>query len=492
MRICLTALAVVVMLLSSVSAADRPNIVFIIADDMGWSDLGCYGNKFIETPHIDRLAKQGVRFTDFYAGTPVCSSTRASIFSGQYAARVGITDFIPGHYRPFEKLVVPPIETALPKGIVTPGAALKQAGYATAYFGKWHLGGGDRQPEHVGFEVTERTVGAAFNAWRKEHAQPNPSRRDDPKRIDLLTDHAIHFVEQQAKQKDKPFFLTVSHYAVHIPIEADANLIEHYARKPKPDKDRINNARYAAMTQHLDNAAGRLMKQLDELGLAENTLVVFTSDNGGLLQTFTGVGAIVTDNKPLRDEKGTLYEGGIRVPLIVRWPGVVKPGGECDEVTISNDFMATFVDAAAAKDVNTQKLDGLSLLPLLRDPTAKLDREAIYFHYPHYHHSRPAGAARRGEWKLIEWFEREGDERYALYNLAKDIGETRDVSRQHADLVKELADDLREWRQRVGARMPTPNPKYDAARAEEWWSRRSNQPIDIDARRRRFENRKDD
>lgn len=469
----------------------KPNIVFIIADDMGWSDLSCYGNKYIETPHIDRLARQGVRFTDFYAGTPVCSSTRSSIFSGQYAARVGITDFIPGHWRPFEKLVVPPIENALPKSIVSPGAALKAAGYHTAYFGKWHLGPEPANgPEAFGFDTTARTIDKGFNAWRDAHGESKPGK-PDPKRINLLTDQAMYFIGQRQKVDDeKPFFITVSHHAVHIRIEAEAALVEKYEKKPRPDNRRIYNPGYAAMTQHLDGAVGRMMKQLDELGVADNTLFIFTSDNGGLTKIYTGVGEEVTDNKPLRDEKGTIYEGGIRVPLIVRWPGVVEPGGLCKEVTISNDFMPTFMAAAGATEVKTQPLDGLSLLPVLKDPAASLDREAIFFHYPHYHHSRPAGAIRHGDWKLIEYFGVDGPESLELYHLRDDRGETKNLSEALPDIAAHFQAKLAAWRKQVGARMPTPNPNHDPARAAQWWNKRTNEPLDIEDMRRRYESRK--
>ena len=451
--------------------ARRPNIVFLLIDDMGWPDVGCYGHKFHETPVVDRLAGEGMKFTDFYAATPVCSSTRSTIQTGQYSARTCITDFIPGHFRPFEKLIVPPIEHQLAEGIQTPGAALRAAGYATGYFGKWHLG---PQPEKLGYDVTERQLGAAFRKSRG--AKPR-----GPKGIDFLTDATIWFIEQN---KGRPFFVTLSHYAVHIPLEATAEKTAKYRDKPKPS-DGVNHPVYAAMVEDLDTSIGRILDKLDELKLADNTIVVFTSDNGGLRKIYTGVGEVVSTNAPLRDEKGTLYEGGIRVTMIVRWPGVAEPGSVCSEPTTTADLLPTFCRMTSAK-LPPQPIDGSSMLALLVDPAAKLDRDAIYFHYPHYHHSRPASAIRAGDWKLIEFLD---DGALELYNLEEDIGETENLAASTPQLAGQLQKQLADWRKRVGARMPTKNPKYDPKRAHEWWSRRSNKPLDIEMMRKRYETR---
>ncbi len=455
--------------------AVKPNIVFLLIDDMGWPDVACYGHPFHESPTIDGLCAEGVKFTDFYAATPVCSSTRSTIQSGQYSARTGITDFIPGHWRPFEKLVVPPIEEALPASIRTPGDALRKGGYVTGYFGKWHLGPENTNgPDRRGYDVTARTIGPEFQAWRK-------SREAGPKRVDLLTDQTIWFIEQN---KDRPFFVTLSHYTVHIPLEATAESIAKYTAKPKPAEG-VNHPTYAAMVEDLDASIARILKTLDELELAENTIVVFTSDNGGLRQIYTGVGEIVSTNAPLRDEKGTLYEGGIRVPMIVRWPGVVQPGSTCDVPTTTADLLPTFCQMAGV-DLPDQPIDGLSLVPLLTGEKTALDREAIYFHYPHYHHSRPAGAIRMGDWKLIEFFDNGALE---LYNLREDMGESKNLVEQMPERAARLRKMLADWRNSTGARMPTPNPKYDPQRAAQWWNRRTNQPLDIEAMRRRYESR---
>lgn len=462
-------------------SAAKPNIVFILIDDMGWPDLACYGHKFHETPHIDRLCASGMKFTDFYAATPVCSSTRATIQSGQYAARVGITDFIPGHWRPFEKLVVPPIENALPPSIQTPGDALKSAGYITGYFGKWHLGpDATHGPDKRGYEVTARNLGKDFYAWRKTK-EAGTNLRSVPKQIDLLTDQTLWFIEQN---KDRPFFVTLSHHAVHIPLEATPEAIRKYQDKPKPAGG-VNHPVYAAMIENLDQSVGRIMSRLDQLGLSDRTLVVFTSDNGGLRKIYTGIGEVVSTNAPLRDEKGTIYEGGIRVPMIVRYPGLVKPGTICHEPTTTADLLPTFCQAAGAK-LPRQPIDGMSLVPLFVDPDAKLNREAIYFHYPHYHHSRPAGAIRAGDWKLIEFFDGAPLE---LYNLQKDLSETANLAEEMPEVAKQLQKMLAQWRQTVGARMPQPNPKYDPDRAGQWWDRRTNKPLDLEAMAKRYRSR---
>lgn len=462
---CLSAVA------EAATETKKPNIVFILIDDMGWPDLGCYGHKFHETPVIDRLAAQGMRFTSFYAATPVCSSTRSTIQTGQYSARTAITDFIPGHWRPFEKLVVPPIEHNLKADIRTPGDVLQAAGYVTGYFGKWHLG---NRPDQHGYAVTERQLGREFEKSRE-------GRDRGPKTIDYLTDATLWFIKQN---KDKPFFVMLSHHAVHIPLQAEAETTAKYQSKTRPTEG-VNNPVYAAMTENLDTSVGRILDLLEQLKLSANTIVVFTSDNGGLRKIYTGVGEVVSSNAPLRDEKGTLYEGGIRVPMIVRWPGVVKPGTVCDEPATTADLLPTFCGMANAP-LPKQSIDGASLLALLKNPETSLAREAIYFHYPHYHHSRPAGAIRAGDWKLLEFFD---DHSLELYNLASDIGEQKNLSGTHAELAAKLEKQLADWRQRVGARMPTPNPQYDPAKAVEWWNRSSNQPLDVEAMRKRYESK---
>ncbi len=428
------------------------NFMFILIDDMGWPDLGCYGNPFHETPNIDRLARQGMRFTDAYAACPVCSPTRASILSGEYPARVGVIDFIPGHWRPYEKLRVPKNRTQfLPLEVTTIPEALKSAEYVSAMIGKWHLGGKQYAPEKQGFDFVRQS-----------------GRNQNDKRVTAFTDFALEFIEQN---QNKPFFLYLSHHTVHIPLEAPKELIEKYQNKPKPSVG-VNNPVYAAMIEHLDRSIGRLLQKLDELKLRENTVVIFFSDNGGLRQHYQKIGPIVSSNTPLRDEKGTLYEGGIREPLIVRWPGVVQPGSTCSTPVISVDFYPTLLEIAGVAKPDHQALDGESIVPLLKQ-AGPLPERALYWHYPMYHHSAPAGAIRQGDWKLIEFFE---DGRLELYNLKEDIGETKNLTQSKPQKAKELHQKLLTWRTSVHADMPQPNPDFDPAKRNEWGIHPDRQP----------------
>ena len=441
---------------------ERPNILFVLVDDLGWMDLACYGNEFNETPNIDRLAEQSVRFTDAYASCPVCSPTRASIMSGQYQQRFQVEDFIPGHWRPFEKLTVPENARAMPLEIDTIAEALKPAGYATAKIGKWHLG---HRAKQQGFDVDLESRGRRVK---------NPTR--------WLTDQCIEFM---SSNKNRPFFLFLSHHDVHIPLESTAELVAKYQKKPNTERG-VNHPVYAAVLEEVDHSVGRLTKSLEDLGIADNTLVVFFSDNGGMYRNYLDGGEPVTTNVPLRGEKGTIYEGGIRVPLLVRWPGVTQAGTTCDEPVISNDFYPTLLQAAGASKPRGHTLDGVNLQPLLEQPGASLDRDAIFWHYPYYHHSTPAGAIRSGDWKLLEFFE---DNRLELYNLVEDIGETNNLARKHPEKARQLYDRMVRWREEVGARLPTPNPKYDPDRAHEWWNRRNGGPLDVEAVRKRLRTR---
>lgn len=432
----------------------KPNVVFILADDLGWADLGCYGNRFHETPRIDALAAQGMRFTDAYAAAPVCSPTRASIMTGQYPAHVGITDFIPGHQRPWARLCVPRNRTQyLPLEYTTLAEVMKSGGYTTGLFGKWHLGRLEYFPDKQGFDEAMVSDGRHFDfeTWPKvEHPK-------DDYLAEFLTDKAADFME---RHKDEPFFLFVSHFAVHIPLEARQELIEKYERKPKPGEG-IHNSVYAAMVEHVDTSVGRVMDKLEKLGLAEDTVVVFFSDNGGLRRRYDGEGPLVTSNAPLRDEKGSIYEGGIREPLVVRWPGVTQAGTVCSEPVSSVDLLPTFAEVAGQPA--PEGVDGVSLTPALE--SRKMPRRPLFWHYPHYHHSTPAGAIRQGRWKLIEFFE---DGKLELYDLESDIGETRNLAAEMPARAERLHRKLAEWRQEIHAAMPTPNPDHDPAREKEW------------------------
>jgi arylsulfatase A len=438
-----------------------PNFVFILADDLGWADLGCYGSKFHESPHLDKLAAQGMRFTNAYAACNVCSPTRASIMTGKYPARLHLTDWLPGRAdRPSQKLLRPKITQFLPLEEVSLGRALKPAGYTSASIGKWHLGGPDHSPERHGFDLN--VIGGSrgsppgyFYPYRLPKGSPPlfPDSKEGECLTERLTLEAEKFIEAH---KDRPFFLYLAHHAVHIPLEARKEVIAKYQARAKPNEGQ-NSPVYAAMVESLDDSVGRVMKKLDDLKLAERTVLVFTSDNGGL-HVREGPHTPATSNAPLQAGKGYNYEGGIREPLIVRWPGVVKAGSVCATPVLSMDFYPTFLELAGLKGDPKHVPDGVSLVALLKG-TGEPKRTALFWHYPHYSNQggKPSGAVRQGDWKLIDFYE---DGKRELYNLADDIGEKNDLSAKMPDRTKELAKLLDDWRKDVKAQMPTPNPDY--------------------------------
>ena len=450
-------------------AAGPLNFVVIVADDLGWTDLACYGSRFYETPSIDRLAEQGMRFTSAYAACPVCSPTRASILTGQYPARVNITNFIPGaHYLPYSPVLPPEDLDELPLEEITLAEALAAAGYRSAAIGKWHLGGEGFLPQDQGFSLgyaVRRQPGASRRffhpGWLGRGSTPGTEGEFLP---DHLTDRALEFVE--AHQNGR-FFLYLPFHVPHIPIEAKPEYIEKFRPKvaagPVPGKDQ-HNPTYAAMIYSLDENVGRLMDKLDELGLADRTVVLFTSDNGGLTAPeFRN--EPVTSNLPLREGKGHLYEGGIRVPLIVRWPGVVRPASISDEPVISNDFFPTILALAGADyDYAAHPIDGVSLASILREGGSLRPRE-LYWHYPHHSNQlgRPGGAVRQGDFKLIEFYD---DDAVELYNLKDDLDEANDLAQAMPEKTAQLKKLLHDWRQAVGAQTMRPNPDYDPKRAD--------------------------
>ena len=468
---------------SQLSAADRPNIILIFIDDMGWQDVGCYGNDFIDTPHIDQLAAEGMRFTDFYAAGAVCSPTRCALQSGQNQARIGITAHIPGHWRPFERVITPRPTMALPLDTITVAEALKTSGYTTGYVGKWHLGNGPRfQPDRQGYDLSAVVSGPHLPGKYRGQSPGIPKPKPGQYRTDYEADLCIDFVK---KNKDKPFFLMLSPFVVHIPLGAMSAKVDKYTRKAEETKRELPHPVYAAMVEHCDDMVGRIVSAVAKAGITENTMIVLTSDNGGLYRRYDYRAAAddnVSSQAPLKGEKGSLHEGGIRVPLIVKYPPMVKPGTVCSEPTISYDFYPTFVELAHGKLPIGQTIDGRSLIPLLTDANARLARNTLHWHYPHYHHDRPASSIRERDWKLVEYLDGTGD--VEVYNLAEDIGETNNLVKENPGRAADLKKKLNQWRQQVIARMPYPNPNYDEQRADQWWSVRTGQPVDSDARKR--------
>ncbi|HEV3203019.1 MAG TPA: sulfatase [Gemmataceae bacterium] len=440
------------------AAQPKLNFVFILIDDMGWKDVGCYGSTFYKTPNIDRLAAQGMRFTDGYAACPVCSPTRASIMTGKYPARLHLTDWLPGRTdRPSQKLLRPNFRQYLPLEELTIATALKPLGYVSASIGKWHLGGKPYYPEQHGFDLnvggTER---GSPPSYFFPYKNPNfsiptlPGGLEGEYLTDRLTEEAEKFID---KNKDKPFFLYVAHYAVHIPLQAKKDILAKYQAEAKPG-DEQNNPIYAAMIESVDQSVGRVMQKLEDLRNADRTVIFFTSDNGGL-SVKEGPNTPSTSNAPLRAGKGYLYEGGIREPLLIRWAGTVKAGSVCNVPVSSVDFYPTILEMAG---LPKKQVDGVSLVPLLKQ-TGDLKRDALYWHYPHYSNQggKPGSAIRKGDYKLIEFYE---DGKLELYNLKEDIGEKTDLASKMPQKAKEMREMLNEWRKAVDAQMPTPNPDY--------------------------------
>jgi len=434
-------------LISEKASAQRPNIIFILADDLGWAELGCYGNTFNETPNLDKLAARGTRFTDAYASAPVCSPYRAALMTGQYPARVGITDYL----RPND-------ENHLSTDHITIAEMLKRTGYTTGIIGKWHLtgyanhGAKEFPPGQHGFDeviVSENRGIGGGSYFHPYHFNEQIEKRLPGKEylVDRCNIEAVEFID---RHKEGSFFLYLSHYAVHTRLQGKHELVAKYEKKPgagRGNKARQNNPHLAAQLESIDQGVGMIMNKLDELGLAENTVLIFTSDNGGEDR--------VTSNAPLRAGKSTLYEGGIREPLIIRWPAVVKPATICNTPTSNIDFYPTFLQLAGLKADQRRRLDGLSILPLLKNPRAKLARNTLYWHYPlkkpHFLGGRSSGAIRQGSFKLIEYFDKGTVE---LYNLIDDISEQHNLAKKLPKKAAELQKRLKSWRGDIGAKVP--------------------------------------
>ncbi len=430
-----------------------PNIVFILADDLGWFDLGCYGRKDQPTPSLDKLAKQGMRFTNAYAAQSLCSPTRAAIMTGKSPARLHLTTFLPGRAdTPTQMLNSPLINQELPKSAITLASRLKSLRYVSGLIGKWHLGGKGSLPTDHGFDV-----------YYPGKAVTTPSATEGGKGEYDLTAKAEAFIEEN---KDRPFYLALCHNNPHVALIAKQELIEKHKKAFNPT--------YAAMIETLDDCVGKILAKLDALGLAENTIVVFTSDNGGL-HVLESPLTPATYHPLFRAGKGFIYEGGVRISLIVRWPGKVPADKASDTPVISTDWVPTFLELTGVK--SSDAFDGVSLAGLLTRDTP-LSPRALHWHFPHYSNQggRPAGAIREGNWKLIEHYENGACE---LYDLAKDVGENTDLSMKEPGRVADLRGKLEKWRRDVGAQSMTPNPKYSGKR----W-----QPLyhDVDSTRFKF------
>ena len=428
-------------------------------------DLGVQGNPWYPTPHIDAAARAGLRFTNYYAPSTVCSPSRAAMLSGLQPARTGITDFIPGHWRPYEALTVPTNRTQyLPREVETYAERLQGAGYRTGYFGKWHVGfGPDHAPQTQGFDTAQVQHGWG-HFFPTVGLSPGAGVDSGAYLTDVLTDLTLDFIRDS---RDEPFLAVLSHFAVHLPLEAPDEMIRAAGEREQP-ANRTYNPTYVAMLESVDRNFGRLMAGLDSMGLTERTLVIFTSDNGGLRQIYNKSDQVIaTTNAPLRDEKGSIYEGGIRVPMFVRMPGTVR-SGTTDAPATGLDLFPTFVEAAGQRTGGTaDTLDGTSLWGHLTTGEALPQRD-LYFHYPHYHHGRPAAALREGNWKVIRYF---GERLPELYDLANDLGETNNLAALRPETAERLLGKLNAWLEEVHAPLPVANPDFDPQRREEWGPR---------------------
>lgn len=462
--LCLAASFVLLCEVTEAASNAKTNVILILIDDLGWNDVECYGSEYYQTPNIDRLASDGMRFTDGYAACNVCSPSRAAILTGKYPARLLLTQWLPsGRWNAKKnRLREGRYLSNLPLEEVTIAEAMREAGYQTGFMGKWHLGTETYYyPQHQGFDINiaGRDYGAPGSyfypftgKWKIPttgqtlHKETPLSGRAGDYLVDRLAEEAENFIRDSA---DKPFFLMLSHYAVHAPLQGKRDKTARYeeiaasARQGKPA--------YAAMVESVDDSVGRVMRTLRELKLAERTLVIFTSDNGGF--------AKATSNSPLRANKGSNYEGGLRVPFIVRWPGKIKPGAVSPQPVIAMDLFPTILEATGQRPRPCQHVDGESLVPVLTE-SGRLNRDAIYWHYPHYNQhpsSFPSGAIRAGDWKLIEAFE---TGKLSLFNLSADIGEKMDRSATEPAKVAELHSMLKSWRTEVGADPMKPNPAF--------------------------------
>jgi arylsulfatase A-like enzyme len=455
-------------------AGEKPNIIFFLVDDMGWMDCSVNGSKYFETPNIERLASMGKVFTNAYTANPLCSPTRASILTGRYPERFGLT-MPSGHMPPnpdeillektaesWKKMVEPKSRTFMPLQEITLAESLKKAGYATVHIGKWHLGYPEYWPEHQGFDIN---IGGGHYPVPPSYFSPYhiETLPDGPEReyiTDRLTSEALSYIDSH---KDTLFFMNFWHYAVHAPFQGHVELISKYSQKTDP-RGMQSNAIMGAMIESMDKSLGLILDKLIEKGLLEKTIIVFFSDNGGNMYELVN-GILPTNNAPLRYGKGNIHEGGIRVPCIISWPGKIAAGSVSDEAICSIDFYPTLLEAAGLKPEKDQEIDGVSLLPYLTQGS-KINRSFIYFHFPHYvacMDNLPSSAVRFGQWKLIREYGEGANrtDKYYLYDLKKDIGEQHDLSAVYPSLVRKLNRKITHHLEQTGGIIPILNPEYN-------------------------------
>lgn len=461
---------------NSENAKVNPNVLLIVADDLGYGDLHCYGNKFVDTPRLDKLAENGIRFTNAYASCTVCSPTRASLLTGKNPVALNLTDFIPGRQangpQPHHKLISPDFNKHLPLDEITIAEQLKKLGYTTASIGKWHLGGKGYLPQEHGFDVNiaGNAVGmppsfyypyTSGEKWRTHKITPLELTDDSLYLTDRLTNEAIQFIEAN---RENPFFLYLPYYTVHTPLEGPKDLAAKYSERLKKIKDTVfRHPHYLAMVESLDENVGRILDSLEKMNIDKNTLVIFVSDNGGWAkvnkedggdQQYTGWEVQAASNRPLRGGKGSLYEGGLRVPAIISWPGTIERGRVSDELIISTDIFPTIMESVGME--TGYSIEGVSLLSFLTE-NKPIKRGELYWHYPHYHLTTPGSVIRDGNFKLIKYYE---DNRLELYDLEDDIGEKNNLSQFMPNKTTEMHRKLNEWLVKEGAKLPVPNPDY--------------------------------
>lgn len=450
----------------------KPNVIMILVDDLGWTDTTCYGSDLYQTPNVDELSRTGMRFTDAYSACTVCSPTRSSIMTGKNPANNNLTDWITGHVKPYAKLKSPNWKMHLTAEEITLAEAFKATGYKTVHIGKWHLGEESVSwPENQGFDenIAGFRAGSPSAHGGGGYFSPynNPRLKDGPKGeylTERLAQEASQYIQSTAKLK-KPFFMNLWLYNVHTPLQARQEKIDKYTRLIQKGSQHTNPV-YAAMVEHMDDAVGTVMQAVKDAGIEDNTIIIFNSDNGGLRGNYENNRQKVTSNYPLRSGKGDMYEGGVRVPMIIKWSRKIKAGQTSSSPIISHDIYPTLLDLCKIDVSKKQDIDGISLVPELLEGKT-IQRDALYWHYPHYHleGAKPYSAIRKGDWKLIFLYEESHAE---LYNLRNDISERNNLAMTEKRKLAELMGDLRTWKKKIGAQLPVFNPNYNFEKEQNW------------------------